>query len=423
MASVQQVQSVAKRLEKMLETALNQLKVEQQMRKESENKLMEFELDLVNKEHQIKSLEDQIVNIKSEKDEKISNLESTINFLQSVVIQKEKEVLNLQEVLNTKNNDGENYENLNLDRTVEKYEATLSQLIGGKGLEDVDIKDLNHENNASMKDIAHIKDDYNDTEEYILDESMEELNDAVSISEDIKPVVNDRKEVKKHKTRCSICKEVFVNKAALQEHQNETGHIVQFECELCDRKFKTKGVAQMHKARIHSTVFPFKCGKCEKRFKDQGSCRRHEANDSVHIRMENMKLNPNLICNICGKEFDRNRRWCLDQHLLTHLANKKFACDNCGQFYRQKSYLQTHMKVCLNTKGANCEECGGKFKTKTELVNHEKKHHSGDKPYLCSICSVSFGSYSSYIAHGKNVHNATSAKHFASIQEIISTSN
>ena len=132
MASVQQVQSVAKRLEKMLETALNQLKVEQQMRKDSENKLMEFELDLVNKEHQIKSLEDQIVNIKSEKDEKISNLESTINFLQSVVIQKEKEVLNMQEMLNTNNTDGENYENLNLDKTVEKYEATLSQLIGGK---------------------------------------------------------------------------------------------------------------------------------------------------------------------------------------------------------------------------------------------------------------------------------------------------
>ena len=60
MASVQQVQAVAKRLEKMLETSLNQLKIEQKMRKESENKLMDFELDLVNKEHLVRSLEDQI---------------------------------------------------------------------------------------------------------------------------------------------------------------------------------------------------------------------------------------------------------------------------------------------------------------------------------------------------------------------------
>ena len=116
---------MAKRLEKMLETSLNQLKIEQKMRKQSENKLMDFELDLVNKEHLVRSLEDQIVNIKSEKDEKIINLESTINFLQSVVIQKEKEVLNMQEVLAQYNTDDVSNEiNLNLDRTVKKYEAT-----------------------------------------------------------------------------------------------------------------------------------------------------------------------------------------------------------------------------------------------------------------------------------------------------------
>jgi DNA repair exonuclease SbcCD ATPase subunit len=147
MASVQQVQSVAKRLEKMLETSLNQLKIEQKMRKESENKLMDLELDLVNKEHLIRSLEDQIVNIKSEKDEKIINLESTINFLQSVVIQKEKEVLNMQEVL-AKYNDGVN---LNLDRTVENYEATLSQIIGGED-QDADDDDHNDVSDVPMDD-------------------------------------------------------------------------------------------------------------------------------------------------------------------------------------------------------------------------------------------------------------------------------
>jgi len=418
MTSVQQVQSVAKRLEKMLETALNQLKIEQKMRKDSEIKLMDIELELVNKEHQIKSLEEQIGNKASENEEKVSNLESTINFLQSVVIQKEKEVLTMQEmVAKLKSESGDDNENLNLDQTIENYEETLSKLIGDNAdnSRDDDQTDLS---NVSMDDIAYIKDDYNDTEEYILDESMEELNDGASLSEEIKPDTDRRKTIR-HKTRCPICQDVFVNKVALQDHQKETGHIVQYDCDVCDKKFKTKSIAQIHKARIHSTVMPFKCGKCDKRFKDQGSCRRHEANDSVHIKMENVKLNPNLVCNICGKEFERHRRWCLDQHLLTHLANKKFACENCGQFYRQKAYLQTHMKVCLDIKDEKCDECDESFHTKTELRKHERSHHAGDDPYACSICSVTFGSYSSYTAHGKNVHNATSAKHFVSIQEII----
>ena len=417
---------MAKRLEKMLETSLNQLKIEQKMRKESENKLMDFELDLVNKEHLVRSLEDQIVNIKSEKDEKIINLESTINFLQSVVIQKEKEVLNMQEVLAQYNTDDVSNEiNLNLDRTVEKYEATLSQLIGGEN-QDANDDDHNDVSDVPMDDIADIKEgDYNDSEEFILDDSMEDLIDDGFISEQMEPMAieDEEKKVIKHKTRCSICREIFANKAVLEEHQIETGHIVQYDCDLCDKKFKTKGTVQTHKARIHSTVMPFKCSKCEKRFKDQGSCRRHEANDSVHIRMENAKLNPSLICNICGKEYERSRRWCLDQHLLTHLSNKKFSCDNCGQFYRQKAYLQTHMQVCLDSKGESCEECNEKCNTKIELLNHKRNHHSQDKPNVCRICSVSFGSYSSYMAHGRNVHNATSAKHFANIQEIISTSN
>jgi len=265
-----------------------------------------------------------------------------------VVIQKEKEVLNVQEMLKQRKEDAENvrFEGMNLDRTVDKYEETLSQLINEKPQ---DPRNYHHDNSTigSSEDVGYT-DDYNDSEEYILDESMDELNEDASVSEEIKPNVDEMNSKVKHKTRCTVCRDVFFNKAALQAHQGATGHIVLWDCDMCDKKFKTKSIAQIHKTRIHSTVMPFKCGKCEKRFKDQGSCRRHEANDSVHIKMENVKLNPNLMCNVCGKEFDRNRRWCLDQHLLTHLANKKFSCEYCGQFYRQKAYLQTHMKVCKN---------------------------------------------------------------------------
>jgi len=402
-SSVQQVQSVAKRLEKMLETALNQLKIEQKLRKESEKKLIDIELELVNKEHRIKSLEGEIIDIRAEKEDKIKNLESTINFLQSVVVLKEKEVLALQD-----RSDAE-MESLDLGKSVEKYEETLNHLVGKSSQED----------DSFVSDTGEIKNEY-DQDEYILDESMEDLTDDVSVSEAGDPRAIPKIEVK-HKRQCPICKEVFKNKSVLVMHQKETGHTVLWDCDMCDKKFKTKSIAQMHKLRIHSTAMPFKCGKCEKRFKDQGSCRRHEANDSVHIKLENMKLNPNLVCNICGKEFERSRRWCLDQHLLTHLANKKFPCEICGKFYRQKGYLQTHMKTCRGSKVESVEHVKVDTYETEELSDGESDASREEKCYTCTICALSFTSYRGYMSHGEKVHNAASAEHFASIQAIISS--
>jgi len=428
MTSLQQVQSVAKRLEKMLETALNQLKIEQQLRKKSDQKLIDLELELVNKEHRIKSLEEQISNVESEKDEKIENLESTINFLQSVIIQKEKEVLCMQEKMGDLYPETNNSDHWNFNRSVEKFEETLSELIG-KSNTSTNEKDVSVTDDGLNSNNEYLQ----DGEEYVLDETIEELEDNYKNNVEEKPNIKREnnlkqksKKVKKSKLKCS-CKEKFDSEVLLREHQNTSGHTPKFQCDVCQKHFKTKSIMQIHKTRIHSDAMPYKCGKCEKRFKDQGSCRRHEANDSVHIRMENMKLNPNLLCNVCGKEFDRNRRWCLDQHLLTHLANKKFSCDNCGNFYRQKSYLQTHMKTCMaNIKveaETDCKVCNIHFSSKVELEEHENREHTiHDKGALsCKICSVSFGSFKSYFDHGKKAHNATSAKHFESIQEIISS--
>jgi len=402
-SNVQQVQAVAKRLEKMLETALNQLKIEQKLRKESEKKLIDIELELVNKEHRIKSLEGEIIDIRAEKEDKIKNLESTINFLQSVVVQKEKEVLALQDRSETE------MESLDLGKSVEKYEETLNHLVGKSSQED----------DSYVSETGEIKNE-NDPEEYILDESMEDLIEDASVSEEFDLTAIPKIEVK-HKCQCPVCKEVFKNKAVLLIHQKETGHIVLWDCDICDKKFKTKHIAQMHKLRIHSTAMPFKCGKCEKRFKDQGSCRRHEANDSVHIKLENIKLNPNLICNICGKEFERSRRWCLDQHLLTHLANKKFPCEICGKFYRQKGYLQTHMKTCRGSKVESVEHVKVDTYETEELSDGESDASREEKCYTCTICALSFTSYRGYMSHGEKVHNAASAEHFASIQAIISS--
>lgn len=313
-----------KKFETLLETALNELRTEQTKRKESENKLLVAELELVNKDHYNKILEDQLKTLNEEKE----NLEASI-------LEKDQEIKRLEELVALTEEKPLDSKSPDLSQTVERYEQTLNKLLENSvdsrietDFDEQDIKTdvMNVDDTEDNPDVLDMEE-----EEYILDESLEELQNeennieitAVDVKEDFTspPVKQNVKRTSSGKD-CTICGEIFPTKSLLKEHQKEMDHLPRFECDICLKTFKTKGTCQQHKARIHSTDMPFKCSKCDKRFKDLGSCRRHEANVSVHIRNENIKLNPNLMCNICGKEFDRNRRWCLDQHYLTHLSSK-----------------------------------------------------------------------------------------------------
>ena len=321
MSSVAQVQQVARKLEAMLETALTQLKAEQSKRRESEDRLMAVELALVNKEHEVKTLEARIEEVSAEKDEKISNLETSVNYLQGVIIEREQEILRLQE-LNDEIETGINSveESEKMTKTVEKFEQTLNKLMNNRGgssdgegevaMEEDEAGDadmiadesvgvdeeelLTLDESNIIGNNGDIADD-DDEEEYVLEESLEDLereeNDLQnSVKEEVD--VKDEKILKVHtfdnvdpKSKvCPVCEIEFSTKGKLREHQKEMDHAPKFECDACGKLFKTKGTLTQHKARIHSDVMPFKCSKCDKRFKDQGSCRRHEANDSVHIR-------------------------------------------------------------------------------------------------------------------------------------------
>ena len=361
MSALQQVQQVAKKLEGMLETALGQLKAEQKKRKEGEARLVELEMDVVNKEHTIKTLENRLEEMTKDKDEKISSLEASINFLQSVIIEKEQEILRLQELTEEIEAADDDSASNNMSNTVEKFEKTLNKLLENSANKDDDGSDngeividgpaveethevfVEGESLDNEEEFHGFPNQEESSEEYILDESMEELQneedqiveitaDAVDFKDEEMSETKDFKDeskvfttpqsAKKGGKTCHVCNTTFKTKGKLAEHQSKEGHLPKLECEECGKYFKTKGTLVQHKARIHSDVMPYKCSKCDKRFKDQGSCRRHEANDSVHIRNENIKQNPSLLCNICGKEFDRNRRWCLDQHYMVHLKDK-----------------------------------------------------------------------------------------------------
>ena len=307
--------SYYQKLKNLLETALAELTAEQNKRKESENKLLELELSIVNKDNQISLLED----INKEKDEKIHSLESSVDRLRSSICEKDQEILHLMELTGVKE-EADEEEREDQPGDVEKFEETLNQLLENSGAS----ASFNSSNNEGMinnstfinekADVMNVDDtrdspddNMEEEEEYILDESLEEFHNEENNLEDIAEAVDIKEDFKEDLTfppvnassssgvrnvikaagsgkDCPTCGEIFPTKSLLKEHQKELDHLPRFECEVCFKTFKTKGTCQQHKLRIHSDVKQFKCSKCDKRFKDAGSCRRHEANDSVHIR-------------------------------------------------------------------------------------------------------------------------------------------
>ena len=315
---VQQLQAVARRLEKMLETALNQLKLEQKMRKEGDNKLIELQLGLVNAEHALAAAEEAHGEALVGKEGEVRALQDRVATLEEQLQGKGEEEEEDEEVVELV--DGPT---ASLQQTAEKFEDRLKLLL------DVD------------KDTEVMEETGGNYDEVEMDDLGGEVEQEVTLKEERFEEVDPRSI-----SRCAACGDEFPSGRELTEHQKATGHGYSLACAICERKFKTKYTLKSHEEMVHNDKKPFKCGKCDQRFKDEGSMRRHQANDRLHQRLDRERASPDLICNICGKKFPRKRRWCLDQHLLTHLETRRFACTACGKEFPKRTLLDKHKGEC-----------------------------------------------------------------------------
>jgi len=210
-----------------------------------------------------------------------------------------------------------------------------------------------------------------------------------------------------------VCYVEFPNKKALLIHEKDTGHYYKFACDMCDKRFRQKIQLTRHEAQVHSNDSPYQCDRCDRKFKSEYSWKRHQSNDEVHEKMKN--YTPYLNCEICGKQFERRRKWCLDQHMFTHQPDKKFYCDLCGKTFRSANYLACHVKACSGVKEEECAFCGQHFTKKSVRINHERLH-TGEAPYQCRICNERFRTHTDYCIHGKSAHKAATAQHFSQLQ-------
>lgn len=86
----------------------------------------------------------------------------------------------------------------------------------------------------------------------------------------------------------------------------------------------------------------------------------------------------------------------LRDHQRTHSGERPFLCSICGKGFSQNASLKQHMMRHSQSKPYQCGECPKAFVSKGELNSHQRIH-DGAHPFVCDICGSGFTTSSSMV--------------------------
>jgi len=203
--------------------------------------------------------------------------------------------------------------------------------------------------------------------------------------------------------QCVICKKVYKYASTLRTHKsNVHDQKNMLQCAKCNFKCSAKNQMKCHMEK-HSNMI-HKCPKCVVTFKYFRNLTMHSKRGcSVKKVVGEKKL---LTCEICSIQV-RNASG-VASHMITHSDYKAYQCEECGDKFKRKKNLRTHMfrrhiHKMKNQTFVECKICNMKFENNCSLKVHNEKH-SDYRPFSCSVCHAGFKRNASLKLHMKTFH-------------------
>lgn len=247
----------------------------------------------------------------------------------------------------------------------------------------------------TYKTIRHMKVDLSDDNHDDDGDDLDDLDDGVIVDNDLDDLdeeeIEDEEEEDEGRPVSLEVRQLYISAS------NERGMQQETMCDICATVFKTRYNLLRHYQKRHPEFKMYECDLCRISYPSIDEFKDHldEKHSKMHTSPTPETKQVRFACDVCGNMY-KNKASAMN-HLLTHTAKKTVRCKQCDFKCYTKQQLGVHQTK--HDKRFVCDICHKRFAQKSQLDVHVKAVHYNQRPFSCVLCKKTFKTKGSHDAH------------------------